>query len=169
MSRRPQKPIPKDLIAGKPEYDLNPSGVPLDSLSNRHVTFIQESNWEGPLPPPVHLKQFDEIVPGAASRILAEWEAETAHRRDIERKTFWATAAERIGGRILAFLSYIFALLAAAYCASLGLEWAAGIIGGATIASVVASFVYGHSASMKADAVSSNKGSVPKRGEPNRR
>jgi len=45
---------------------------PPDSLVSAH--------WSGPLPPPATLKQFDEVIPGGAERILRMAEAEQAHR-----------------------------------------------------------------------------------------
>jgi hypothetical protein len=48
-----------------------PAPLP-DSLVSAH--------WPGPLPPPATLKQFDEVIPGGAERILRMAEAEQAHR-----------------------------------------------------------------------------------------
>ena len=38
------------------------------------------SSFQGPLPPPNILQGYDDVVPGLASKIVAQWEAETAHR-----------------------------------------------------------------------------------------
>ena len=81
-------------------------------------------------------------MPGAAARILDEWEAEAAHRRAFERRAVVIEGFERIGGRILAFAFAVAALGVAVYLASIGAEWASGLIGTGTIASVVASLVY---------------------------
>lgn len=42
--------------------------------------------WDGMLPPPEVLKQYEEIVPGVASRILNAVEQEQRHRQDRERE-----------------------------------------------------------------------------------
>ena len=37
---------------------------------------------QGPLPPPGDLAEYDKALPGLASRIVDQWEGETAHRHD---------------------------------------------------------------------------------------
>lgn len=41
--------------------------------------------FEGPLPPPSLLENYDTIVPGMAARLLDQTEKETAHRHEMER------------------------------------------------------------------------------------
>ncbi|WP_175201656.1 DUF2335 domain-containing protein [Achromobacter insolitus] len=45
---------------------------------------LQHQAYEGPIPPPALLEHYNEIVPGAAERIIAMAESETAHRRQME-------------------------------------------------------------------------------------
>jgi uncharacterized membrane protein len=45
---------------------------------------VTHAFFEGPLPPPALLEQFERLVPGAASRILAFTEDEFRHRRALE-------------------------------------------------------------------------------------
>ncbi len=108
----------------------------------RTLVTVHQSSWEGPLPPPQIIEEFDRIVPGAAKSIIQNWEAESAHRRTFERRSLTIEGFERIGGRILALAFALAALGVAAYLASIGAEWAGGLIGSGTIASVVASMVY---------------------------
>lgn len=44
------------------------------------------STFEGPIPPPSLLKEYDLILPGAAERIIAMAENEGRHRQDLESK-----------------------------------------------------------------------------------
>jgi uncharacterized membrane protein len=48
----------------------------------RHVRVT----WQGPLPPPAALKAIDEVVPGGASRLIIQVEAESIHRRKMETR-----------------------------------------------------------------------------------
>lgn len=41
--------------------------------------------YRGPLPPPRLLREFDEAVPGSAAKIIANWQDEGSHRRQLER------------------------------------------------------------------------------------
>lgn len=43
-------------------------------------------SWDGVLPPPEVLKQYEDIVPGVASRILKAVEQEQRHRQNRERE-----------------------------------------------------------------------------------
>lgn len=50
------------------------------AISHTHV----EASYVGPLPPPGMLIQYNEAVPGAAERILAMAERQSAHRESME-------------------------------------------------------------------------------------
>jgi uncharacterized membrane protein len=104
-----------------------------------------QSAWSGPLPPPEALDRFNRVVPGSAERIIVEWEEEARHRRLYERRALMLRMVERIGGRLLAFIFAMLALGVAAYSISMGQPWPAAVIGGGTIASVVAALIYGRS------------------------
>jgi uncharacterized membrane protein len=45
---------------------------------------LTHQSFEGPIPPPAALQQYEAIVPGAAERILAMAEEESRHRRQQE-------------------------------------------------------------------------------------
>lgn len=99
--------------------------------------------YSGPIPPPEILYRFDQIVPGAAERILIMAEEDAKHQREIE-KTALTVAAEEVkrGQRYgltigsLAFITSIIALI-------LGSEKAAIALGGTTVVGLVAVFVTG--------------------------
>lgn len=101
-----------------------------------------ESQWSGPLPSSESIDRFNQVADHGGDRIIAEWEAEAAHRRAFERRALTAEITERILGRIFAFVFAMGALGTAAWCAYLGHPGAASVIGGATIAAVVAALVY---------------------------
>ena len=46
---------------------------------------VRSTSWSGPLPAPADLQLFEEIVPGAADRILTLTEKQSEHRMDLER------------------------------------------------------------------------------------
>jgi len=60
--------------------------------------------YRGPLPPPEMLRAYDEIVPGAAERILTQFERQSEHRREIERKIVSNIARRDMGSMVLAGL-----------------------------------------------------------------
>ena len=97
--------------------------------------------WEGPIPPPAILQQFDEVVPGLAQIMVDSWVREQEHRRGIETEAIAAESREAVrihfSGRmgIVAALLAIFALSAVAVFAVDREQEAAGILFG--IAAVV--------------------------------
>ncbi len=48
---------------------------------------IRRETYIGPLPHPEHLQRFEDILPGAADRIINMAEAQSAHRREMEAHT----------------------------------------------------------------------------------
>jgi uncharacterized membrane protein len=53
---------------------------------NNRTMLVQQTSvqsFSGPLPPPEVLKRFDEIVPGAAERIIKMAEAQSEQRKDL--------------------------------------------------------------------------------------
>lgn len=57
------------------------------------VSVAHQQSFEGPIPPPALLEHYDKIVPGAAERILAMAESETAHRHRQEALAIEANIA----------------------------------------------------------------------------
>jgi uncharacterized membrane protein len=47
----------------------------------------QEQRFEGPIPPPAVLQGYEQILPGAAERILRMAEQQAAHRHSLELKS----------------------------------------------------------------------------------
>ena len=42
-------------------------------------------SWEGPLPPPSLLSQYNDVFPGGADRIVTLLQKQVAHRIDVEK------------------------------------------------------------------------------------
>lgn len=87
------------------------------SLNNRpQVTTIPNSQhlerrsefraalFHGPLPPPETLAQYDQILPGAADRIIKMAEAQSAHRRELERAAVTGNIRSEGRGQLFAFI-----------------------------------------------------------------
>lgn len=55
----------------------------------------------GPLPDPQSLQRYDDIVPGAAERIIVLAEKQASHRQKIERRVVWINGGAQLLGMIL--------------------------------------------------------------------
>jgi uncharacterized membrane protein len=102
---------------------------------------IVTAGWSGPLPPPAALEEFDRIFPGAAERIFAQFEAEGAHRRELEQRQSRFIVRDVHIGQALAGLFALSGLGVSALAIYYDKPWAATIIGGGTIAPIVYAFL----------------------------
>lgn len=77
--------------------------------NQQHIT---SARWQGPLPPPAALQQFDQILDGGAERIFKMAEAEQKHRIESEREALFANIkAQQIEGRAIKRGHYLGAAL----------------------------------------------------------
>jgi uncharacterized membrane protein len=127
----------------KPPARTNPR-LEQSPNTTREVEQVQIAmqEWSGPLPHPATLREFGEVVPNGAERIMAAWERETAHRHKMEKSELGWAVFDSVFGKVCALVFVLTALSISAYAAVNGAEWVAAILGGGTIASVVWAFVY---------------------------
>jgi len=116
-----------------------------------------EMAFQGPIPPPQVLKGYDQLIPGAADRILTMAENQSAHRRQMETKVVDGQIEDDRAERREARLGQVFALVivvAAMVCAVL-INWlnpglsggiSSSVIGGGGLVSLVTVFILGRRA-----------------------
>jgi uncharacterized membrane protein len=104
--------------------------------------FVSRS-YSGALPPPEMLKQFEEILPGLAERIVCRMEKQSEHRMSLESKVVSAQLSESKRGQWLGFIIAILFLGASIWLAHEGHIEVASILGGTTIIGLVTVFVIG--------------------------
>ncbi|GGB37994.1 hypothetical protein GCM10011505_19410 [Tistrella bauzanensis] len=97
----------------------------------------------GPLPPPDILAQYEDIVPGAAARIVSWAEKEQAHRHAIDSDGLRADIIYARAGLYGGIALSVFFVIAALFAADAGHTTLATILAGATIASVIPAVVHG--------------------------
>jgi uncharacterized membrane protein len=71
-------------------------------------------SYQGPLPPSKELAGYDQVLPGAANRILAMAEKEAEHRRENQDKLVNASVKNSSRGQIFAFIISILSLVGVA-------------------------------------------------------
>jgi uncharacterized membrane protein len=107
--------------------------------------------YQGPLPPSAELQRYNEIVPGAAARILGWVDEERVHRHQIESESLATLAFRTRWGMILGFIITAMGLGGAIYLAAIGREETAKVLGGFTLAAIAAVFVIGRLAKRDPD------------------
>lgn len=81
---------------------------------------ISAVSYSGPLPDPETLDRYNQIVPNGAERIFAQFEAQTAHRHDIERRVVRSNVFCQKFGSLSAFVLGAIAIGGGLYLAYAG-------------------------------------------------
>lgn len=110
-------------------------------ISRHQEAHISISRWEGPVLPPEILKGYNDVVQNGAERLIRQWELEGEERRAALKRQQRFALTDHLVRRFSALIFSLCALAVAAFALSLGHQWAAVGIGGATIGMVVASFI----------------------------
>jgi len=118
-------------------------GGNLKSNSKHSVAQIQHTSFSGPMPHPSVLEGYENLVPGAAERILVMAEADANHQREIELLALRAAEGEVKRGQLFGLTIGVTALGAAMMALYMGSPAVAGIIGGTTVVGLVSVFIVG--------------------------
>ena len=104
----PPAPIDPQLpTSSNPPAELHSSGENLSRQQRRALerrTELTIEAWGGPLPHPDALARFDQVQPGLAQIIVGEFQAQAAHRRDLEGRTVRSNIRQALLGQVLAFI-----------------------------------------------------------------
>lgn len=104
---------------------------------------LQARQFSGPLPPPEILEHYNQILPGAAERIIRMAEQQGEHRRSLEKTAIEANATAEKRGPILGFILAMTALIGGIWLISKGLKIEGLVALLTAIAAPVGVFVYG--------------------------
>jgi len=80
MTRRRKKQKSPGPLQQFPDTDQRPLEIKEEGYSQ-----IVAQQFQGPLPPPALLKQYEENFPGAAERIFKMAEKQAEHRQTLEK------------------------------------------------------------------------------------
>ena len=134
-----------------PENSNNPTTVPQsdETQSQLDITYM-EAVWRGPLPPPEVVQRYEDMVPGAADRLLTLTEKQQAHSHNIEEKvinihqTVVGGDSRRSDiGLWLGFVVAVLGILCGTYLGLRGHEWLGAVIAGVPLTYLVGAFIYG--------------------------
>jgi uncharacterized membrane protein len=98
---------------------------------------------QGPLPHPAVLKQYDDVVPGAAERIMRMAEQQAMHRQDLEASVIRTDNLKSLLGMVFGFIIALVGFGGGLYAAFSGQPFWGGAVSIGTLASVVIAFIYG--------------------------
>lgn len=103
----------------------------------------QVSAFQGPLPPPAMLAQYEDICPGFADRIVSLTERQQGHRIDIESRSVTASIWNERLGQIFAFIICMFTLVSSVWLISKDFTWSGSLLAGGTMTGLAYIFITG--------------------------
>ncbi len=107
------------------------------------VALFHAQQFSGPMPPPAMLREYDEVLPGLANRIVTMAENQSKHRIKLESRVTTSNIWRGHLGQIFAFLIAIAGIIAGTYLIlqDKPVEGLAAIIG--PIAGIAGVFIWG--------------------------
>lgn len=138
-----------------PDKKPQPSSEQGPKLLRRSETHIEA--YGGPLPPPALLKEFDNVIPGAAERILKMAERQADHRQFLEKTVVSGDSKRAFCGLFVGAFVALCVLGGAVFLIHDGHDAAGATIAGLDVASLVSVFVYG-SISRRSERADKTKG-----------
>ena len=101
------------------------------------------AGYSGPLPLPAHFREYEEILPGAAERILALTEKQSAHRQYLEKHVAKGDGRRAWAGLVTGGLLAGGCIGGGIWLVSLGHATGGIAISTASVVSLASVFVYG--------------------------
>ena len=96
-----------------------------------------------PLPMPEEFERYEQILPGAADRIMAMAEIQGEHRREQEKRAQDAYVRDSLLGLIFAFVFAIGALVGSIFLINNDHTVTGSFLGGTALLAVVSAFIQG--------------------------
>lgn len=108
----------------------------------QEIQISEQTHYSGPLPLPEDLAKYDQVVPGAAERIIKMAENEMEHRHVQENRMSKSVIITTIISIIFAFLSVIILSGITFYALYKGYDTVAASIAVGAIAAVAGVFIF---------------------------
>ena len=151
MSRRSKrkrqgKPQPAEKPSSPPDRPLLPPSATGESTSKLVISHQQRQltgSFSGPIPPPQVLREYDEILPGLAGRIVAQAERQTEHRISLESKVIESDISRSRQGPICGLIVALACVGGGIITVLYGHDWAGTTIATAAVVALAGVFVYG--------------------------
>ena len=122
------------------------------------ITMSMESHYTSPIPRPEDLQKYNEINPKAAEILFNGFEKQQNHRIALEEEKVKRQLNQNGRGQLFALIVSLFFALAAWDLGKADHDWLGGVLGGATLVSLVTIFILGKKKKMsdKDEAISNS-------------
>ena len=129
--------------ASRPLTDLLPDGEESRRLLQISTRQEVSESFSGPLPPPCVLREYNEIVPGLADRIVAQAERQTDHRISLENRVVESDISRSRAGLTRGFLLCSICIVGGIVCVLCGHDVAGTTIATGAVVGLASVFIYG--------------------------
>lgn len=140
----------KELTSSKGKQEVSKEhDIEVESIENkeveRAVARVIQSEFSGPIPPPSIIEGYENVLPGAADRLITMAERQSEHRQDMEKIMVTSESRDGLLGILFAFILGIGCIIAAIIIV-VRVPQNAGAISGALIGvtgigSIIATFI----------------------------
>ncbi len=132
-------------LSGTPE-DINEllKGLPEEKRAKIMDLFAymeEYRSFNGPLPAPEDFQQYEQVLSGAADRILKMAEKQITHRTDLEKTIVNKNFRQGFVGQIFGATLALICILASLFLGMNGHDWLAGTIATTTVIGIITVFV----------------------------
>lgn len=107
------------------------------------VNLVKEEWYSGPIAHPSHLREYEEICPGSADRIISMAEGNLKHAQDMQSRALEGDIEDTKDGRRYGFWALIALIIAALVATYLGHDGIAGGFLTAGALGVIGKFIQG--------------------------
>ena len=123
--------------------DVTPNPQNQKRPSHQQLQMTQSFSFSGPLPPPQLLKQYNDVVPNGAERLMAMAERQQNHRQELERTVIEGNVESESRGQWMGLFISIAVIGAGTYLAAIGRQITGGILVGVDVVALASVFVVG--------------------------
>lgn len=107
------------------------------------VSLVSEERFSGPIAHPRHLREYEDICPGAADRIISMAERGLEHAQTMQTTAISGDIADGKAGRLYGFLALLALIAAASFSTYFGHEAIAAAFLGAGALGVIGQLIQG--------------------------
>lgn len=114
------------------------------------IIAVKQETFSGPMPPPMLLKEYQNLIPDAPERILKMAELEQEHRIKVDNEMLRQSGISILemskankSSQFFAFILTLILIISGVVLTIKGFPWVGGTIFGTTIVGVVAVFITG--------------------------
>ena len=120
--------VPSKEASSSAARGSEPGQTEVRSIVHQELSVARSNFFSGPLPHPDHLREYENILPGSADRVIRMAEEQAQHRRQLETLVFTSNTKLEARGQILGFLIAITALVGGGYIMASGQSvWGAAV------------------------------------------